>query len=201
MRPELHGNLRSDCILSDKPWGRPILMADESEKIVYCRQHRPTGDADDERGTKRLHREGIRPRGAHPTPLREMRSLGYPRCRKNGGHDAGGPPSGDRKHGTGGDLALLEEINPLRSIDVRRRLGSAADHARWMEPGSPRGRMRAGSPLRRSAGSPGQRDLSTASASTWWVLGKKSCISSEARSYRSDRDRTSRARVDGLQET
>ena len=60
--------------------------------------------------------------------------------------EQGGPPSGDRKCGTGGDLAFLEEIISLRSMDDRRTLGDERGARSLGEAGEPRGRMRAGSP-------------------------------------------------------
>src|SRR3990172_2856603 len=52
----------SDQADSTRQTGGPAnTYGERTREFVYCRQHRRTGDANDERGTKRLHREGIRP--------------------------------------------------------------------------------------------------------------------------------------------
>ena len=44
----------------------------------------------------------------------------------------GGPPSGDRKYGTGGDLALLRQRNHLRRKMSDKDWEVIEDHVRWM---------------------------------------------------------------------
>ena len=60
--------------------------------------------------------------------------------------EQGGPPSGDRKCGTGGAPALVEERDLLLSFDDRRGLGGVRIARSLVGAGEPRGRMRAGSP-------------------------------------------------------
>ena len=44
----------------------------------------------------------------------------------------GGPPSGDRKDGIGGDLALLRQRNHLRKKMSDKDWAMIEDHVRWM---------------------------------------------------------------------
>ena len=57
-----------------------------------------------------------------------------------------GPPSGDRKSGTGGDPVFFEEKDILLSVDARRGLGGKRRAKSLIGAGEPRGLMRAGSP-------------------------------------------------------
>ena len=55
--------------------------------------------------------------------------------------EQGGPPSGDRKCGTGGNPALVEERDHLSSIDGRKKLGNERRVPLLVGAGEPRGRM------------------------------------------------------------
>jgi hypothetical protein len=57
----------------------------------------------------------------------------------------GGPPSGGRKYGTGGDPVIIYGKNTLPTMDVRRRLGDMLVARSLVGAGESRGRMRAGS--------------------------------------------------------
>ncbi len=74
-----------------------------------------------------------------------------PECRGTGAltlerTTQGGPPSGDRKCGTGKDLALVEGKDSLGSMDAERTLGGERRARLLGGAGEPCGRVRAGSP-------------------------------------------------------
>src|SRR5512134_762973 len=106
----------------------------------------------------------------------------------------GGHPSVLMSTGDEGEECPPPWRNPQRAGEDRERSGRGSP-PRARSPGTERVTVTVLTDGNR------QRADSTASASTWWVLGKKSCNSRAVSSYRSDSARTSRASVDGLQET
>jgi hypothetical protein len=62
----------------------------------------------------------------------------------------GGPPSGDRKYGTGGDLALFRQRNQLSRKMAENNWEVIAGYVRWTQPGSRAVGCERGAPLRRS---------------------------------------------------
>ena len=84
-------------------------------------------------------------RGTPRCALRTVLSRHGSRARSGKRTTQGGPRSGGRSCGTGGDPALVEGKITLLTMDTEKNWKMIAGRVRWMKPGS-RDRMRPGTP-------------------------------------------------------